>query len=413
MGYNGVPMSSSDAVGFERLPPGHRHALPESRRADPAELQREIELASHSPILNAVLGVTDATLLVLNAQRQVVAFNSRVTGLTRASDLLGMRPGEAFDCVNAQRPGGCGTAEACETCGALGAILACQRGRRSVEAECLIRRESERGSALELNVRATPVALADRTFTVVSLRDISAEKRRHALEQIFFHDVLNTVTGLRSWTALLQRTAGDHRRASERVDFLSRQLEREIRDHQSLTLAETGALVPVPTRIRACDLLRDLEAVFASHFAAQDRRLELDPKQGELELTTDPSLALRVLVNMVRNALEATATGGAVRVRCEPAPGSLNGDGRVRFVVHNDAFIPPEIQAHVFQRSFSTKAERGRGLGTYSMKLLGEVYLGGKVTFASEVGAGTSFSLELPLELPRAAAARSGRAAAS
>jgi signal transduction histidine kinase len=69
--------------------------------------------------------------------------------------------------------------------------------------------------------------------------------------------------------------------------------------------------------------------------------------------------------------------------------------------VWNHAFIPPEIQGHVFQRSFSTKAERGRGLGTYSMKLLGEGYLGGKVRFVSEVDSGTTFSLELPLEFPR------------
>ena len=394
-------MSSCGGVGFERLPVGHRQALPDARRADPDELQREIALVSHSPIVTAVLGVADAILLVLNAQRQVVAFNSRVAEVTLASDVLGLRPGEAFDCVNARGPAGCGGAAACETCGALGAILACQRNRRSVESECLIRRESGKGTALEFNVRATPVTLGERTFTVVSLRDISAEKRRQALEQIFFHDILNTVSGLRSWTAVLQRAGGNHARAGERVDLLSRQLEREIRDHRALVLAESGTLVPSPVRLRAADLFGDVDAIFASHAAAQGRRLELDPVGADVELESDPSLALRVLVNMVRNALEATASGGTVRVRCERA--SVNGiPPQARFSVHNGGFIPPEIQAHVFQRSFSTKAERGRGLGTYSMKLLGEGYLGGKVSFISEVGSGTTFFLELPLEFPRA-----------
>src|SRR5512142_2927330 len=292
-------MSSSEG-GFERLPVGHRQALPDARRADPEELQREIALVSQSPIVSAVLGVADAVLLVLNAQRQVVAFNSRVAEVTRASDILGRRPGEAFDCVNAREAGGCGAATACETCGALGAILACQRSRRSIEAECLIR--TGRGSALELNVRATPVALGERIFTVVSLRDISGDKRRQALEQIFFHDVLNTVSGLRSWTAVLRRAGGNHPRATERLAALSLQLERDIRDQRALLLAENGQLVPGPARVRGGDLLRDLDAVFASLFAAQDRRLELEDAGGELELETDPSLAQRVLVNMVRNA---------------------------------------------------------------------------------------------------------------
>ena len=399
-------MTSHDGVGAERLPPGHRHALPDSRRAGLDELHREIELASHNPIVTAVLGAADAVLLVLNAQRQIVAFNSRVAAVSRISDVsgvLGLRPGEVLRCVNSQGPGGCGAAPACETCGALGAILACQRNRRSAEAECLIRTDSAKGGALELNVRATPVVLGERSFTVVSLRDISSEKRKQALEQIFFHDILNTVTALRSWTAVLRCPGTDHQRARERVDLVSRQLEREIQDHRALALAESGTLIAKPQRLRAADLLRDLEFAFASNFAAEGRRLEVDPVPPDAEPESDPSLALRVLANMVRNALEATAPGGTVWVRCEPARRDDGGAHALRFSVRNQGFIPPEIQAHVFHRSFSTKADRGRGLGTYSMKLLGEGYLGGKVSFVSEVDSGTTFFLELPLEFPRAA----------
>jgi signal transduction histidine kinase len=398
-------MRLDERVALERLPMGHRHPLPDARRAEPEELHRDISMVSQSPVVTALLDVADAILLVLNAQRQIVAFNSRVPCVKEPSDVLGLRQGEALACVNARGPGGCGAAPACETCGALGAVLGCQRNERSVEGECLMRSERDGGDSLELNVRATPVLIEDRRFTVVSLRDISSEKRREALEQIFFHDVLNTVTGLRGWTTLLQRPGTDHRRAGERVELLSRQLEREIRDHRALVLAESGALVPSPARVRVADLLRDLDAIFASNFAAQGCCLELEPVASEVELESDPSLLLRVLVNMVRNALEASAPGGTVRVWCEqPRPQGSPLDlaagvevRALRFSVRNEGLIPSEVRPRVFQRSFSTKSARGRGLGTYSMKLLGERYLGGKVSFVSEPSCGTVFLIELPL----------------
>ena len=50
----------------------------------------------------------------------------------------------------------------------------------------------------------------------------------------------------------------------------------------------------------------------------------------------------------------------------------------------------------IFQRYYSTKGEPGRGLGTYSMKLFGEQYLGGEVRFDTSESEGTVFSLRLP-----------------
>jgi len=58
--------------------------------------------------------------------------------------------------------------------------------------------------------------------------------------------------------------------------------------------------------------------------------------------------------------------------------------------------MPHNVQLQIFQRSFSTKAQTGRGIGTYSIKLLGEQYLGGKVEFTSREPDGTAFVLTLP-----------------
>jgi signal transduction histidine kinase len=210
------------------------------------------------------------------------------------------------------------------------------------------------------------------------------------LEQVFFHDVLNTVAGLRGWAQRLQLGPVDLSRVGERIDFLTQEIEREIGDHRAVLQAEKGALVPARESFRTDDLLRGVAAVFTSYPAARDRRLELGPPLEDVALVSDRSLVLRVLVNMVRNAFEATGAGHAVRIASRAVPGG------VRLSVHNDEAMTREVQARIFQRSFSTKASHGRGLGTYSMKLFGERYLGGKVSFTSTLEAGTEFAIVLP-----------------
>jgi signal transduction histidine kinase len=166
-------------------------------------------------------------------------------------------------------------------------------------------------------------------------------------------------------------------------------------------MAESGELVPDLKPLRASDVLAELSVVFGTQGVAHERSLE-PHVADDVAVTSDPALLLRVLVNMVRNAFEATEPGGKVSVACnrvvrEGARGETNGhEGGARFTVRNEGVIPPMVQEHIFQRSFSTKSQYGRGLGTYSMKLLGERYLGGKVSFVSNAECGTVFSIELP-----------------
>ena len=100
----------------------------------------------------------------------------------------------------------------------------------------------------------------------------------------------------------------------------------------------------------------------------------------------------RVLGNLVKNAVEASSGGMKVVVGAAPV------DGGVEFWVHNASAIPREAQLQVFQRSFSTKGA-GRGLGTYSVRLFAERYLGGKVSFESSEESGTIFRVVLPLSM--------------
>jgi signal transduction histidine kinase len=94
---------------------------------------------------------------------------------------------------------------------------------------------------------------------------------------------------------------------------------------------------------------------------------------------------------MTINALEASLIGGMVTISAHAE------DSKVVFEVHNAGEMAADIQLQLFNRSFSTKSSAGRGIGTYSMKLFGERYLNGKVSFRSNSEEGTVFSFSLPI----------------
>ena len=373
--------------------------------ASPATLEAEVQTVSHSPIVSALLEATDAGLLVLNRERQILATNRAplLENLRHDRRSIGLRPGEFFSCPRAAEAG-CGAGQHCLACGTLQAVTQSQAGKRTVEQECLLTSgEDANATPMELHVRATQVDIDGKDYTVVSLRDISHEKRRLALERIFFHDVLNTLSALSNWTHLLNTSSGERQeRARERISRLVGQLEREIQLQRTLLEAEQGTLRPQRVAVTPAALLADLQGMFADTHATQQRTLTVEDRCPGVELVTDPVLLGRVLINMVKNAFEATPVGGEVRLWCEREPGpTAEGEAEphdtVAFHVHSAAEIPPVVASRVFQRSFTTKSGTGHGLGTYGMRLLGERYLGGRVSFVTSADGGTVFSMRLPL----------------
>lgn len=224
---------------------------------------------------------------------------------------------------------------------------------------------------------------------VFTLQDISEEERRQALERIFLHDLSNVLHGLRGWAELLQLQAKSPKEVAEHVVALSEQVLAEVRHQDLLVRAEQGRLVPVWTEVEVGKLCEELRQALVRSRSVQGRTLRIEDP-GTLRWRTDPILVARVLLNMLLNALEATPEGGTVRIRAR-----MEAEALV-FAVHNPTMIPPEVQGSLFKRAFSTKASHGRGLGTYSMKLLGEAILGGQVSFETDAVRGTTFFFRLP-----------------
>lgn len=142
---------------------------------------------------------------------------------------------------------------------------------------------------------------------------------------------------------------------------------------------------------------------------ASNRHVALDVEGAEpLEpVMLDEEKVERLLVNLLGNAIKFTPSGGAVTLRS-----AWDGDrGRLTLAVTDTGEgIPPEDLEKIFDK-FGQAARRtaGRkmstGLGLTFCKLVAEAH-GGTITVRSEVGAGSTFTIEIPAKVAATSAAR-------
>jgi hypothetical protein len=364
----------------ERMPVEIIHCQAVQFQADPLLLT----------VLNGVFGYT----FILNAQRQIVFASQNVSHLlpdNAAKDVIGLRVGEALQCIHAHKcESGCGTSPCCRHCGAVNVFLKALEGCANT-AECRITRNVEDAEeCLDLLIQTTPFEKDGRTFLLVAAQDISHEKRRHALERLFFHDILNLADGSLGLIETIRENAGARQQSDlNLLHSVIGDICEEIRSQRDLNDAEQECLNVSPGLVDSNDILDRLFNVFHGLRISHDKQITVDPAGENIRFITDPVLLNRVLGNLVKNALEACQPGQTVGITCAAVQNS------VRFSVHNPGCIPANLQHQIFHRSFTTKG-KGHGLGLYSVRLICARYLKGDVGFHSTTEEGTVFHVTLP-----------------
>jgi signal transduction histidine kinase len=225
-----------------------------------------------------------------------------------------------------------------------------------------------------------------------SLTDITAAKSRETHEHIFFHDVLNTAQAVHGAADLLPGQ-DDPEAVEELAHVVSRgsaTLIEEIESQRDLRRAEDGTLSVALVPLSVSEIVGDTVQLYRHSRFARGRTIETDLAPGDTAVPTSRTHLTRVVGNLIKNALEASAVGDTVHVRVILLP------SEIEIQVHNLAIMPEAVQAQIFQRFFSTKASSGRGLGTYGVRLLVTRVLGGTVRFESNPEDGTTFFVRLP-----------------
>jgi signal transduction histidine kinase len=130
-------------------------------------------------------------------------------------------------------------------------------------------------------------------------------------------------------------------------------------------------------------------------------REQLEAKQVKFRLDLEPQLPLirvdhqglhRCVLNLLTNAIDAVEEGGG-------EVGLVTGveDGNILVSVEDNGIgIPPEEQQQIFEVFYSTKGNRGTGLGLAVTKKIVKEH-GGSVTVDSAPGEGSRFTIHLPL----------------
>jgi len=179
------------------------------------------------------------------------------------------------------------------------------------------------------------------------------------------------------------------RRMLQRLDAVNKECDRlETILNEFLQFARAAELEFVP-----CDLSDFLIEVIQS--------VKPDLERAGIEISSHldsglPPVAInrdhlwRAILNLIRNAREATPAGGIIECLTHHLDDSV-----VIEIIDNGEGIPENVRAKIFDPFYSTKSN-GSGLGLPTVQKIVEEH-GGTIECASEVGKGTSFRISLPI----------------
>ncbi|MBW2063482.1 MAG: PAS domain S-box protein [Deltaproteobacteria bacterium] len=232
----------------------------------------------------------------------------------------------------------------------------------------------------------------DLTETKALQEQVIRSERLAALGQVvaeITHEIRNPLMMIGGFARQLLSQATEEK-AREKLNIIVQEvarLEKLLRDLREFYL-------PAKLKSEEVDIngvLREVYQLSLDECKRKNIILELSTDKGETMILGDGDKIKQVILNLVRNAIDAMKGGGRLTLE---AKRSL---GKVRVTVSDTGCgIPPSEQEKVFSPFFTSK-DHGTGLGLSISKRIIEEHPGGSMTMESEEGKGTSFHITMPL----------------
>jgi signal transduction histidine kinase len=256
--------------------------------------------------------------------------------------------------------------------------------REGIEAEVVLRARDGDTAAAFTRLRETLAGLQDRGLVKMAALGLVGAG--------VTHEARNAMTGVLGFTQLmLKKWPTQPPAALELLQGIERESGRVIQllnNFLHFTRSGTGARGRVDLAEVAHALVQ-----LVNHRALMDGvEVKLDLDDNVPDVTGDAGELRQVLLNLVLNALQASARGGEVRIHA-----ARGDDGWAQVLVADDGHgIASADESKLFSPFFTTKpSDQGTGLGLYVSKQIVEEH-GGTIAVATEVGRGTTFTVRLP-----------------
>ncbi len=244
---------------------------------------------------------------------------------------------------------------------------------------------------------------AESQGAVAVLRDISTQRaiqqRNAEFVSAVSHEMKTPLAGIKAYTELL--IDGDADDEATRGEFLgviaeqSNRLQRLVDNLLNLARIEAG-VVAVSKRSQSLnELLEEAFRVVHPAAAAKQIRLHSELSSMYIGVLADRDMLLQAAINLLSNAVKYTPEGGSVTLR------SRLSEGEVRFEVEDTGVgLTPEDCQKVFEKFYrvekNKKMAAGTGLGLPLAKHIVEDVHGGRLSVASVLGQGCTFTITMP-----------------
>jgi signal transduction histidine kinase len=250
-------------------------------------------------------------------------------------------------------------------------------------------------AALAEKDQALEQAQAERNVVERAVRD------REAFMAIVAHELKAPLAAIIGYSQLLQRRvqAGDTLRSRDlrglrTIVDSARQLTTMADLLQDTTRIEAGTLHVNRAPCNLCALARDVAETLRP--ALKHNALQVYCAEDSLIVEGDLLRLRQVLQNLLHNAIKYSPADGAITVQVE----RVNGQARLS-VRDQGIGIPESAREHIFERFYRAgnadqEQTSGMGIGLYVVHQIVTLH-GGRIEVQSRVGAGSTFTVWLPL----------------